>query len=159
MIETRALPPGPRMPGLLQGWLAVTRTATFLERCARRHGDPFTLRLPVGGSHVLFSAPAAVREIFTGPPDVLHAGEANDLLVPLLGPSSLLVLDGPRHLQQRHLMLPAFHGERMLAYGGIMRDVTDRVIARWPIERAMPLLPEMQRITLEVILRTVFGLD
>jgi cytochrome P450 len=115
--------------------------------------------MPVGVPYVLFTSPAAVREIFTGDEDDLRAGEANVVLRPLLGPNSLLFLDGPRHARERRMMLPPFHGERMLAYAETMRAVTERVVARWPVGRPFAIHPEMQSITLEVILRTVFGLE
>src|SRR6185436_15830469 len=89
---------------------------------------------------------------------LFRSGEANGLLGPLLGQHSLLLLDGERHLHERRLMLPPFHGARMEAYGATMRDMTDAVIDRWPIDQPFRIHPEMQRITLEVILRTVFGL-
>src|SRR5439155_1495482 len=106
-----------------------------------------------------FSDPEAIREIFTGDPELLRAGEANNLLEPMLGQHSLLLLDGPRHLRERRLMLPSFHGERMQAYGRVMREITDRSIDAWPVGRPFPIHDQMQAITLDVILRTVFGLD
>jgi cytochrome P450 len=100
-----------------------------------------------------------VREIFTGDDDDLRAGEANVVLRPLLGVNSVLFLDGDRHARERRLMLPPFHGERMLAYADTMRAITDDVLDRWPVGRPFPIHPEMQAITLEIILRTVFGLE
>jgi len=113
--------------------------------------------VPVSGPVVLFSHPDAVREIFTGDSDALRAGQANVILGPILGGASLLLLDGARHLRERRMMLPPFHGERMLAYGTVMREVTERAIARWPLGRPFPVLRETQAITLDVIVRTVFG--
>src|SRR5262249_19840007 len=89
----------------------------------------------------------------------LRAGDANAFLEPLLGVNSLLLLDGSRHLHERRMMQPPFRGERMQAYGDTMRDVAARVVASWPIGRPFPIHPEMQGITLEVIVRTVFGVD
>ena len=154
---TPSLPPGPRLPAILQGLQFVLRPTGFVDDCRRRYGDPFTLRVPVSGSVVLFSHPDAVREIFTGDADALRAGEANTILGPILGGSSLLLLDGPRHLRERRMMLPSFHGERMLAYGAVMRDVTAAAIAHWPTGQPFPVLTETQAITLDVIVRTVFG--
>jgi len=131
----------------------------FLEECERRFGDSFTLRLPAAPPIVLFSEPEAIRAIFTGNEEDLRAGEANFRLDPLLGKHSLLILDGDEHLRERRLLQPPFHGDRMLAYGTVMRDVAAHAIARWPLRRPFPLHPEMQRVTLDVILRTVFGLD
>lgn len=149
--------PGPRLPALVQGLQFVLQPVSFLGECRRRYGDPFAVNLPVGGPVALFSDPAAVREIFTGDAETMRAGEANLILRGILGDRSLLLLDGARHMTERRMMMPPFHGERMLAYGGVMRDVTEAAIARWPVGRPFPLLPETQAITLEVIVRTVFG--
>lgn len=158
-MSTATLPPGPRLPALLQGVWFVAKPVDYFERCRRRHGDPFTLRLPASPPVVLFSAPAAIREIFTADEDTLRAGQANVVLRPILGTNSLLLLDGERHLHERRMMLPPFHGDRMRAYGDVMREVTARALARWPAGRPFPLLAETQAITLDVILRTVFGLE
>jgi cytochrome P450 len=157
--ETPLLPPGPRGPALFHFVRSGLRPTVFLEACARRFGDPFSLRIPGRPTLVFFSHPDAIREIFHADPGRLRAGEGNALLGPLLGQHSLLLLDGERHLQERRLMLPPFHGARMQAYGEVMRAMADRVIDGWPVGRPFPIHPEMQRITLDVILRTVFGLD
>ena len=152
------LPPGPSSHPMIQGLQFAFRPISFLERCARRYGETFLVRLPLGLPFVIFSNPAAIRDIFTASDGDLRAGEANQVIRPLLGDHSLLSLDGTRHTRERRLMLPPFHGERMLGYGDVMRQVAEAAIARWPIGRPFPVHPEMQAITLEVILRTVFGL-
>jgi len=158
MHTARFLPPGPALPALLQGIHYAFRPGPFFEACARRYGECFTLRMPVGPPiEVMFSNPEAIRQIFTGNEDELRGGEAFIALQPLLGANSILALDGARHERERRLMMPPFHGERMLAYGETMRAIADRAIERWPIGRPFPIHPEMQAITLEVILRTVFG--
>jgi len=162
---TAELPPGPSTPPVVQMAHWVWRPIPFMEDCARRYGDCFTVRFPFFGRPgdrppvVFVSDPDAVREIFTGDENDLLAGEANASLEPIVGRHSLLLLDGAHHMHERRLMMPPFHGERMQAYGDVMRNVADGVIADWPLERPFPLHPHMQRITLEVILRTVFGLE
>ncbi len=158
-MEGGALPPGPRLPAIVQFLHMGFRPTAFLEECARRWGDPFTLHIPARPPLVMFSDPDAIREIFTGDPETLHAGEANSILGPIVGEHSLLLLDGPRHLRHRRLVLPPFHGERMQAYGRIMREITDRAIDAWPVARPFPIHEQTQAITLDVILRTVFGLE
>jgi cytochrome P450 len=153
------LPPGPRMPAIIQAGSLWLRPLAFLDDCAKRYGDCFTLRIPTRPPMVIFSHPEAVKEIFAADPDELRAGEANVILEPILGTHSLLLLDGAQHLRERRLMLPSFHGERMRYYGNTMRATTDRVIDRWPLGSPFPIHPEMQRITLEVIFKTVFGLE
>jgi cytochrome P450 len=130
-----------------------------MEECAQRYGDPFTLRLPSAPPIVFFSHPDAVKAIFTGDEEDLRAGEANFRLEPILGRHSLLLLDGREHLRERRLLQPPFHGDRMLSYGPVMRDIAAAAVERWPLGRPFPIHAEMQGVTLDVILRTVFGLD
>jgi len=108
---------------------------------------------------VMFTNPDAIRQIFSGDEDDLRGGESSAALRPILGPTSILALDGAHHERQRRLMMPPFHGERMLAYVETIRAIADQAIERWPIGRAFPIHQEMQAITLEVILRTVFGAE
>ena len=153
------LPPGPRYPMPLQtlGWIA--RPGPFLERCRDRYGDAFTLRIANEGTWVMLSDPAAVKEVFTGDPELLHAGEANAILRPVLGPSSVLLLDDGAHLAQRKLLLPPFHGARMKAYGALMEAAAEAEIASWPAGRVVATRPAMQRITLEIVMRAIFGVN
>jgi cytochrome P450 len=152
------LPPGPRMPSALQavGW--ALRPLPMMERCRRRYGDIFTLRVRRGRPWVFVTRPEHVKQVFTADAALMGAGagEANPLLGPLLGPRSLMLEDEPRHLSDRKRMLPSFHGERMGAYGEMMVDVAGREIARWPIGEPFELWPRMQAISLEVVMRAVF---
>ena len=131
----------------------------FLDACQRKCGDYFTLRPAPGRTLVITADPAAVKQVFTGDPNLLHAGEGNVVLAPLLGSGSVLLLDGAEHLRHRRMMLPPFHGERMRKYGEVIADVAERQVASWPRRRAFATLPSMQAITLEVIMRAVFGFE
>jgi cytochrome P450 len=155
----RGLPPGPRLPKTLQtvGWW--TRTVPFLERCRARYGKRFTLRLLQSPPFVHLTNPDEVREIFTARPDVLHPGQGARILEPVVGANSVILLDESAHLSQRKLMLPAFHGEKMQRLSGLMQEVTEREVERWPREQPLTLHPRLQALTLEVILRAVFGLE
>ena len=153
------LPPSLPLPPIAQTAAWLFRPIPFLESARRRIGPVFTMRLAGLPPIVALSDPAAVREVFQGDPAVFHAGQANAVLRPILGESSLLLLDGQRHQVERKLMTPAFHGERMQAYGSLMRERADAAIDRWPLGRRFSLHKEMQDITLDVILRAVFGLD
>jgi cytochrome P450 family 135 len=153
------LPPGPSLPAPLQTLAWVTRPKPFLRRAQAEHGDQFTIRIFQRDAMVVLADPEHVKQVFTGPADVLRAGEANEVLMPVLGPHSVLLLDGAEHLRQRRLMLPAFHGERMRLYRDAMVEATQREVATWPIGEPVALAPRFQAITLEVILRTVFGID
>jgi cytochrome P450 len=154
-----ALPPGPPLPATAQTLAYVLRPLDFLAQCHRRYGDCFTIDTLLFGVEVNVVHPDAIRQIFTGDPSALHAGEANAALEPLVGARSVLLLDEAEHLRQRRLLMPPFHGERMLSYARIMRAVTEQAIARFPLGRPFALHPHMQRITLDIILRTVFGVD
>src|SRR5919206_2726630 len=154
-----SLPPGPRYPAALQLAGFWTRPLGFLERCRARHGTPFTLRLVGAPPFVVFASPEDVKAIFTAPPDVLHPGEGARVLEPIVGTNSVILLDGDAHMEQRKLMLPAFHGERMARLHGLVTDVAEREVAAWGGREAVELHPRLQSLTLEVILRAVFGLD
>jgi len=153
-----ALPPGPRAPRAAQvaAWLA--RPLWFASQCRARYGDAFTVRIEER-PWVMLADPAAIREVFTAPADLAHAGDANEILRPALGPSSVLLLDGPEHLHQRKLMLPAFHGRRIQAYREIMVDATERALRTWRPGERLSLRPYTEAITLEVIVRAVFGVQ
>ena len=152
------LPPGPTLPRPLVVGRFLLQPTSFLEACQRRYGDYFTLRLSEERTQVITSDPAAVKTVFTGDPETMLAGKNNEVLRPLLGNRSVLLLDRSEHLRQRRLMLPPFHGERMKAYAETMREVAERQVAAWPRGESFPVALSMQAITLEIILRTVFGL-
>jgi cytochrome P450 len=153
------LPPGPRLPRTLQTVAWWNRTVPFLERCRERYGKRFTMRLLQTPPFVHHSEPEHLREIFTAPPEVLHPGEGAKILEPVVGANSVILLDERPHLSQRKLMLPAFHGEKMQRLSGLIEEVTEREVARWPKDEPIRLHPRLQALTLEIILRAVFGLD
>ncbi len=154
-----SLPPGPRLPAFVQTLLWVMRPTQFMDRCVRRYGDCFTVRFSHVGDLVCLADPAAIKAVFTGDPDVLHAGEGNAILEPVVGRHSTLLLDGAEHLRHRRLMLPPFHGERMQGYGERIAEIARRELLRWPVGEPLALRPRMQAITLEVIMRLVFGIE
>ena len=154
-----SLPPGPRTPRPLQSLRWTVRPSAYLEDCARRYGSSFTLKIANEGTWVFITDPDAVKQVFTGDPRLLHAGEANVVLLPVLGPNSVLLLDEGPHMRQRKLLLPPFHGERLKGYADTMHAVAEREIATWPVGEPLATRPRMQALTLEIIMRTVFGLD
>lgn len=151
------LPPGPRMPVMLQtmGW--SLRPLPFMQRCRQRYGDTFTLRIRHAGTWVFLCDPEDVRQVFTTDPTKLGAGVANTLLGPMLGPNSVMLLDEPAHLTRRRYVLPPFHGQRMLGYGQMISRVAREEVSRWPSGEPFQLWPRMQAISLEVVLHAVFG--
>ncbi|HWF75243.1 MAG TPA: cytochrome P450 [Solirubrobacteraceae bacterium] len=154
------LPPGPRLPRIVQTLGFMLGGTRYLERCRRRYGGAVTMSTLFDGPFVMVFDPSLVKQVFQGSNEQLHAGEANALLGPLLGQRSILVLDGGEHLRHRRLMLPPFHGRRMQRYEQAMIAATDGEIGgAWPVEGPFPVLPSMQSLTLQVVMRAVFGFD
>ncbi len=152
------MPPGPRGPAFVQGLRYARDPYGFLTQLQRRYGDLFAVPFPVVGRIVYLADPVLVKEVFTGSPEQFHAGEANaTVLEPALGPNSVLTLDEAPHMQQRKLLLPPFHGERIRRYGETIREVTLSEMESWPVGEPFALRPHTQRITLAVILRALFG--
>lgn len=145
------------MPVQAAAW--ITRPKPFLRRAHARYGDIFTLRFREDATLVVLADPADVKQVFTGSPEVFRAGEGNAILGPILGPHSLLLLDGMEHLRQRKLLLPPFHGERMQRYREIMREAAEHEIAQWKPGEPVQVARRMQEVTLEVIMRAVFGVE
>jgi cytochrome P450 len=157
-VQTK-IPPGPRLPKTLQtiGWW--NRPIPFMERCRARYGKRFSLRLLATPIFVHLSDPDEIKESYTAPPEILHPGEGARILEPVVGRNSVILLDERPHLEQRKLMLPAFHGEKMERLSGLVREVTEREVDSWPQGAPTPLHGRLQSLTLEIILRAVFGLD
>ncbi len=153
------LPPGPSYPSLIQGIGFWTRPLAYLEKLRSQYGKRFTLQFPFSPPFVFITEPEQIKQVFTAPPDVLHPGEGARVLRPIVGSNSVLLLDGDAHMSQRKLMLPAFHGERMERLTDLIAEVTEREVEAWGAEPEVELHPRMQALTLEIILRAVFGLD
>ena len=154
-----ALPPGPALPAPLQTLRLMVRPVPLMERCRRELGDTFTLRAVPLGEMVFISDPPSIKALFAADRVNTIAQGRNLVLAPLLGESSLLVQEGDEHLSRRRLMLPPFHGERMRAYEAVMEAATEREIDSWPLATPFRLHASMQAITLEVIMRAVFGVS
>jgi cytochrome P450 len=153
------LPPGPRMPVALQTLGFWSRPNAFMERCAARYGRRFTLRIIAQPPFVALWDPEEIKEVFQAPPDVLYPGEGARILEPVVGRHSVILLDEGPHLEQRKLLLPAFHGERMQRLTGLMEELAEREVESWPRGERIALHGRLQGLTLEIILRAVFGLE
>ncbi len=153
------LPPGPRGPALATLLDYALRPESFFARARSRYGASFTARLAGLGTFVFLGDPAAIRDVFLGDPEVLRTGEANAFAVETLGPSSVLLLDGEAHARQRRALIPPLHGEHLAAHASLMRDLCDVEIDRWREGRPVPLEDACREITLQVILRVVFGVS
>jgi cytochrome P450 len=157
--RTKQLPPGPPLPAACQSILAWRRPTALLERCRERYGRRFTLRLIGQVPFVMLCDPEEIKQVYMAAPDVLHPGEGVRVIESIVGANSVILLDEDAHAEQRKLMLPAFHGERMQRLAGVMDELIERELAGWPRDRAIALHPRLQRVTLEIILRVVFGLQ
>lgn len=154
------LPDGPRTPASIQTFQWLTDPLGYMEDCAQRYGEIFTLRIgPVFSPQVLISNPQAIQKVFSTDPKQLDSGEPAGIRSPLLGERSLLALEGEPHQRQRKLLTPPFHGERMRAYGEIICEITEKVASSFPINQPFSVLPSIQAISFEAILKTVFGLE
>ncbi|MCO6010779.1 cytochrome P450 [Actinoallomurus purpureus] len=151
------LPAGPPTPRFVQGAYALTAPSHGIRRLRVRYGDAFTINVPVFGRALVISDPAEVKQLFTAGPEAVENLDPN--LGRVLGPGSLFALTGDEHRKQRKLLVPPFHGRRLAAYEKIVEDETVRELASWPQGRVFATLPSMMRITINVILRAVFGAE
>ncbi|HET7485131.1 MAG TPA: cytochrome P450 [Solirubrobacterales bacterium] len=158
-MRPAGLPPGPPYPSAIQAVGFWTRPFAFLRQCRERYGKRFTIKLPGAPPFVMLTDPAEAKEVFTAPPDVLRPGEGARVLEPVVGANSVILLDEGAHMEQRKLMLPAFHGERMERLAGLMEEVAVEELGALPRDAAVELHPRMQDLTLKIVLRAVFGLD
>ena len=155
-----ALPRGPRVPPIVQTLVWALAPTWVLDQCARRYGDTFTLTFgPSGRKLVVLSDPEAVKTVFTAPPEVAPSAANASPIAPIMGPNSVITLTGPEHMRQRKLLLPPFHGARMREYEDVIVQATRRSMADWPLGEPMKLSERTRTITLEVILRAVFGVE
>jgi cytochrome P450 len=155
---TPAIPPGPAWPPAVQTLALWMTPVGFIRWCRRRYGSTFALRVAPWGSTVWLTEPADIGAVFTADPGLVHAGQGNAILEPVLGTRSVLLSDDDEHMRRRRLMLPMFHGEHVQAYRKIMREAAETEIARWQ-PGVMRLLPRMQALTLAIIVRAVFGAE
>ncbi len=155
------LPDGPRTASLLQTVQLIARPTEFLDSCRERYGDPFTVRVlglnspPV----VFFSHPQAIQDIFSLPSSQLDFRKATHVFEPLMGSNSIVLQEGHKHQRQRKLMMPPFHGDRMRSYGHLICEITKQAMARWTAGSSFSIHKLMPEITLQIILRVVFGIE
>jgi cytochrome P450 len=152
-----AMPPGPRTPGPVQTLEWMYRPTSFVESCRRRYGDIFSLRLGPGRNTVVVAEPAAARQVMRGDPAVFRAGDANGILKPVVGPASLLVLDGEEHVRHRRILLPAFGANHGPAFAETVEAATHERLATWRAGETVKLQREMEAISLDAILRLALG--
>jgi cytochrome P450 len=154
----RTLPPGPKLPTLVQTVLFASHRKTFFPRMREKYGDVFTIRL-VPGSRVcvVLSRPEHIREVFGSPPSVMHAGEGNTVLEPIMGAHSLLLLDDEDHVRMRRQLMPAFSGQALRGYAGMVHELAKAEVATWTAGQPFKVHQRMRNLTLEIILQVIFG--
>jgi len=148
------------MPPTVQTLVWALAPTALMDHCRKRCGEAFTVTFaPSGRKLVMVSDPAAVKTVLTAPPEVAPSAAGDTPIASILGPRSVITLTGPEHMRQRKLLLPSFHGERMRAYEDTIAQATGRDMASWPLGKPMRLSERTRNITLEVILRAVFGVE
>ena len=157
-VDVSGLPPGPRWPAVLQSVALLRFRHRFVPWLHRRYGDTFTVRLiPAGRPLVLLTRPDQAREVFAGDPEVFHAGKGNSILGPMMGEHSLLLQDSAEHRRARRLLMPAFNGQALHGYAALVTEVARAEVGSWRPGQELRALDRMNALTLEVILRVVFG--
>jgi cytochrome P450 len=153
------LPPSVNLPLMLQVVRFSQRQIQFVFKARRELGEVFRMRGTIAGRPVITSHPDHVRSLFTAKPELAPSLTGESPLRPIVGPNSVLTSIGPRHMRQRKLLLPPFHGEAIERYMQMISDAAEREIDRWPLNEPFALAPRMQAITLDVIMAGIFGIE
>jgi cytochrome P450 len=156
-MNTVTLPDGPSLPRFVQGGVALVAPLWMMRRLRERYGSAFMLNVPIFGKALVISDPAEVKQLFMTSPEIADILDIN--LGRVLGPNSFFAISGDAHRKQRKLLAPPFHGRRLRAYEAIIEEEAVREMAAWPEGREFAMLGPMMRITLNAILRAVFGAD
>jgi cytochrome P450 len=157
-MPAQRLPPGRRVPALVNAWRFTRDPLAYIRWYHRRFGPVASSRFPGIGLAVIVADPQLVKQVFSADPAVARAGEANAMVLePTVGVNSVLTLDGDPHMRQRKLLLPPFHGNNVSRWAKTIRAIAERDMEQWPVGEPFPLRSRTQTITLEVILRAVFG--
>src|SRR5438067_8578247 len=151
------LPDGPSTPRSIQGTLALIAPLHSMRRLRAHYGSAFMVNVPVFGRAMVISDPEEIKQLFMTSPEIADNVSVN--LGRVLGPGSFFALDGEQHKRQRKLLVPPFHGRRLKPYEAIIEEEAVREMATWPDGREFATLDSMMRITLNAILRAVFGAD
>jgi cytochrome P450 len=157
-VDAKGLPPGPRWPVWAQSVALLRFRHWFHPYLHKKYGDVFTIRLLPGGRPlVMFTRPEHAKEIFAGDPEIFHAGKGNSILGPIMGEHSLLLQDSAEHKRARKLLMPAFNGHALRGYQTLVTELARAEVERWTPGTEFRSLERMNALTLEVILRVVFG--
>lgn len=152
-------PPGPDSPRVEQTFRLYSKPYSFLKECEKKYGDCFALDLQGSGKHVFFSRPQTIQQIFSGSPEIYHAGRGQDVLKPFLGEFSLITLDEGMHKRHRKIINPAFQPQSLKGFASIMETIVDKLISKWKPGQTFYLEATMLDIAFDVILGAIFGID
>jgi cytochrome P450 len=158
-VAALAVPPDIALPKLAQTLRFSMRQIEFVFKARREHGEVFRMHGVIPGGPVVTSHPDHVKSLFMAKPEQAPSLTGESPLRPILGPNSVLTALGPRHMRQRKLLLPPFHGEAIAQYTEMIAEAAEREIDRWPVGETMALAPRMQAITLDVIMAGIFGVE
>jgi cytochrome P450 len=158
-LRRSELPPGSRLPAPLQTFIFWRSPLRYFESARDRYGSRFTLRATGHPPLVFLSDPKDLRALFGAPPEVLHPGKGGESIMPIVGGRSFMMLDREEHLAGRRAILPSFQGRVVLGHGELVADVVAREVASWPRDVEFALHPRLRALTLEIVLRTIFGSD
>lgn len=153
------LPAGSRLPAALQTWEFANRPFEYLQRCRSRYGSRFTAHVLDKPPLVFLADPGEVKQLFAGSAEVLHPGEGGSAIRPIVGDRSFMMLDEDEHLAGRRTVMPAFHQSAVLRHADMVAELAAREVSAWPRNAPIPLHPRLRALTLEVVLRTIFGSD
>jgi cytochrome P450 len=145
------------MPRPLQTWLGVARPMDARLAMRRRYGPVFRTNDVLAGPMIHVADRALIEQMFKWKPTQYRVSEPRQVMEPVTGPESILLLDGARHMRMRKLMLPPFHGEAIARFAQVMEEITDREIDAWRAGEKVRTRTVAQTVTLEVIIRAVFG--
>jgi cytochrome P450 family 110 len=153
------LPQGSNSPKLLQLLAWIATPLDYLDNCAKKYGNMFTVRFVGFKPLVFINHPQAIQQIFSSDSQKFDSGRSNTLIKALLGDKSIILLDGDRHKRERKLLMPPFHGEKVKSYAQLICQITEKVASQWKVDKPFLARNAMQEITLEVILNTIFGIS
>jgi cytochrome P450 len=158
-LEKLGKPPAVPLPRTAQMLRFSMRQIEYVFGAQRRIGEVFRMRTAMPGGPVVTSHPDHVRSLFTAKPELAPSLTGESPLRPILGTGSVLTSLGDRHMRQRKLLLPPFHGEAIERYTAMITAATERELDRWPLNQPFALAPRMQAITLDVIMAGIFGIE
>ncbi|MEU8181102.1 cytochrome P450 [Micromonospora sp. NPDC049047] len=152
------MPPGPRIPAMVQTLRMQSDPLGFLGSAMKQFGEIFSIKVMAVGDVVVITTPEMMEQVFTGPEDVVQGGAGQEMIEPAVGPHSIFLSDEEEHTRKRRIMLPPFHRQAVRRYAQEIDRVAERHIASWPKNEPLDMRSRAQDIAMEVIIRIIFGI-